>query len=164
MMWRWSCIFLKQSLSSAVGYKPKAKAALGLRVVCASFSTESGGGGSGGDAVGGGGDNNNSSMSFAEAKKLMRLVNVEALKMKLGGEEKEVICYSELLQACESMGVAKSRHEAAAFARVLDEAGVVLLFRDKVYLHPDKVLLSLFLSKFVCLLVTKVWGNHAFHF
>ncbi|KAL7264125.1 hypothetical protein ACSBR1_002138 [Camellia fascicularis] len=139
MMWRWSCIFLKQSLSSAVGYKPKAKAALGLRALCASFSTESGGGGSGGDAVGGGGDNNNSSMSFAEAKKLMRLVNVEALKMKLGGEEKEVICYSELLQACESMGVAKSRHEAAAFARVLDEAGVVLLFRDKVYLHPDKV-------------------------
>ncbi|KAI8012716.1 hypothetical protein LOK49_LG06G02680 [Camellia lanceoleosa] len=99
MMWRWSCIFLKQSLSSAVGYKPKAKAALGLRVVCASFSTESdGSGGGGGDVVGGGGDNNNNnSMSFAEAKKLMRLVNVEALKMKLGDEEKEVICYLELL-------------------------------------------------------------------
>ncbi|MCI15139.1 hypothetical protein A2U01_0036275, partial [Trifolium medium] len=28
---------------------------------------------------------------------------------------------------------------ASAFAKVLDEAGVILLFRDKVYLHPDKV-------------------------
>jgi hypothetical protein len=42
--------------------------------------------------------------------------------------------------------VARSPEEAVAFARVLDEAGVVLLFRDKVYLHPDKVrsLLSFF--------------------
>lgn len=80
-------------------------------------------------------------MSFEEAKKLMRLVNVEALKMKLGIEGKEVIGYSELLKACESMGVARSPAEAVSFARVLDEAGVVLLFRDKVYLHPEKVLL-----------------------
>ncbi|KAJ6839218.1 calcium uniporter protein 6, mitochondrial-like [Iris pallida] len=78
-------------------------------------------------------------VSFAEAKRLMRLVNVEALKRKLGREEDEVIGYSDLLEAAESMGIARSREEAAAFARVLDEAGVVLLFRDKVYLHPDKV-------------------------
>ena len=56
-------------------------------------------------------------MSFAEARRLMRLVNVEA---------------------CESMGVARS----AAFVQVLDEASV-LLFRDKVYFHPDKVEVSL---------------------
>ncbi|CAK9314639.1 unnamed protein product [Citrullus colocynthis] len=78
-------------------------------------------------------------ISFGEAKRLMRLVNVEALKMKLGTDGKEAIGYSELLEACKSMGVARSEDEAAAFARVLDEAGVVLLFRDKVYLHPDKV-------------------------
>lgn len=78
-------------------------------------------------------------ISFSEAKKLMRLVNVDALKLKLGMEGKEVIGYSELLKACQGMGVARSLDEAAAFARVLDEAGVVLLFRDKVYLHPDKV-------------------------
>ncbi|KAK2972525.1 hypothetical protein RJ640_006591 [Escallonia rubra] len=34
--------------------------------------------------------------------------------------------------------ILKDRDEAAAFARMLDEAGVVLLFRDKVYLRPDK--------------------------
>ncbi|KAI3450174.1 hypothetical protein Pfo_006839 [Paulownia fortunei] len=99
-------------------------------------SAVTGGGG------GGGSENNNgnaNTMSYAEAKRLMRLVNVEALKEKLGMEDKEVIPYDELLKACQSMGVAKSDDEAAAFARVLDDAGVVLLFRDKVYLHPDKV-------------------------
>ncbi|MBA0561959.1 hypothetical protein Golob_018749 [Gossypium lobatum] len=78
-------------------------------------------------------------LTFAEAKKLMRLVNVESLKTKLEMEGKEVIGYSELLEACKSMDVARSLNEAIAFARVLDEAGVVLVFRDKVYLHPEKV-------------------------
>ena len=82
-------------------------------------------------------------MSFAEARRLMRLVNVEALKRKLGMEGKEVIGYSELIQACGSMGVARSNEEATAFAQVLDEAGVILLFRDKFYFHPDKVEISL---------------------
>ncbi|XP_021910002.1 calcium uniporter protein 5, mitochondrial-like isoform X2 [Carica papaya] len=86
----------------------------------------------------GGGGGEPDSITFDEAKKLMRLVNVEALKVKLGAEGKEVIGYSELLRACESMGMARSLEEAIAFARVLDEAGVVLLFRNKVYLHPDK--------------------------
>ncbi|PIN14657.1 hypothetical protein CDL12_12714 [Handroanthus impetiginosus] len=90
----------------------------------------------GGGGIGNGRENE---MTYAEAKRLMRLVNVEALKEKLGMEDKEVIPYAELLKACETMGVAKSGDEATAFARVLDEAGVVLLFRDKVYLHPDKV-------------------------
>ncbi|KAK9734353.1 hypothetical protein RND81_04G133800 [Saponaria officinalis] len=78
-------------------------------------------------------------MSLEEVKKLMRLVNVEALKMKLAEEGKEVIGYGELLKACESAGVVRSLDEAAEFAKVLDHAGVVLLFRDRVYLHPDKV-------------------------
>nr|XP_027190656.1 calcium uniporter protein 5, mitochondrial-like isoform X2 [Cicer arietinum] len=87
----------------------------------------------------GNGNGNEETLSFSEAKKLMRLVNVESLKMKLGMEGKEVISYFELLQACESIGIARNKEEAATFAKVLDEAGVVLLFRDKVYLHPDKV-------------------------
>ncbi|WOL15912.1 hypothetical protein Cni_G24693 [Canna indica] len=79
------------------------------------------------------------SITFTEAKRLMHLANVESLKLKLESDGEEIIAYSQLLEACEGMGVARSREEAAAFARVLDEAGVVLLFRDKVYLHPHKV-------------------------
>ncbi|MED6126589.1 hypothetical protein PIB30_079919 [Stylosanthes scabra] len=79
------------------------------------------------------------SISYAEAKKLMRLVNVENLKLKLGSNGKEVIPYNDLIEACESMDVVRNKEEAMAFAKVLDEAGVILLFRNKVYLHPDKV-------------------------
>lgn len=78
-------------------------------------------------------------LTVSEAKRLMRLVNVEGLKTKLGMEGKEIIGYKELLEACQIMGVARTLDEATTFAQVLDEAGVVLLFRDKVYLHPDKV-------------------------
>lgn len=78
-------------------------------------------------------------LTVTEAKRLMRLVNVEGLKTKLGVEGKEIIGYKELLEACQGMGVARTLDEAVTFAQVLDEAGVVLLFRDKVYLHPDKV-------------------------
>lgn len=78
-------------------------------------------------------------ISDSEAKRLLRQVNVEALKRRLASGGREVIGYSELVRACEGMGVARSSDEASAFAKTLDEAGVVLLFRDKVYLHPHKV-------------------------
>ncbi|XP_042423928.1 calcium uniporter protein 5, mitochondrial-like [Zingiber officinale] len=80
------------------------------------------------------------SITLEEAKRMIRLANVEALKRKLESEGEEVVGYAQLLEECEGMGVARSRNEAAAFVRALDEVGVVLLFRDKVYLRPDKVL------------------------
>ncbi|KAK9129006.1 hypothetical protein Syun_017803 [Stephania yunnanensis] len=106
---------------------------LGRRMAAAAamFSNSSGGGG------GDGGDDKG--MSLGEAKRLLRLVNVEALKRKLFMEGKEMIGYSDLIKACQAVGVSRSVEEAAAFAKVLDEAGVVLLFRDKVYLHPHKL-------------------------
>lgn len=104
-----------------------------------SSENEGGGGGAASNGNGNGNGTIDDSISFSEAKKLMRLVNVESLKIKLGMEGKEVIAYCELLEVCVSMGVARNPEEASAFAKVLDEAGVILLFRDKVYLHPDKV-------------------------
>nr|GMD67041.1 calcium uniporter protein 5, mitochondrial-like [Ipomoea batatas] len=109
-----------------------------FRLTAASYCSSAAAGGRGDDK--GEGRGNAELVSEAEVKRLMRLVNVEALKKKLGMGNKEVIEYSELLQACEGMGIAKSPDEAAAFARVLDEAGVVLVFRDKVHLHPDRVI------------------------
>lgn len=154
-MRRLSFLSLKHGLcSTPVSFRPK-PFTFGLKRVVfiessycnCLFSTSSGvdgggGGDGGGEGDGGGGRrvvNDVDNISFAEAKKLMRLVNVEALKTKFCTEGKEVISYTELLQACESIGVAKTVEEAKAFATVLDEAGVVLIFRDKVYLHPDKV-------------------------
>ncbi|XP_059289777.1 calcium uniporter protein 5, mitochondrial-like [Lycium ferocissimum] len=89
------------------------------------------------------GENKNGNISeLEEGKRLMRLVNVEELKRRLLGMDesnKEAIGYSELLRACQSIGLAKTKDEAVSFARLLDQAGVVWLFRDKVYLHPHKV-------------------------
>ncbi|XP_047322422.1 calcium uniporter protein 5, mitochondrial-like [Impatiens glandulifera] len=147
-MWRHSTIFLK-SITSAVRYQPKPP--LPVRALWGSdgnygclcrrmlSDTVSPGGGRSEDGIDG------CIVSSEEAKKLMRLVNVDELKMKLGieGKDKEVISYTSLLEACEKIGVANSKEEAASFARVLDNAGVILLFRDKVHLHPHKVLNSI---------------------
>ena len=46
---------------------------------------------------------------------------------------------ADLLRVCQEAGAARMRAEAAALAGKLDEAGVVLLFCDRVYLQPDKV-------------------------
>ncbi|KAK1667581.1 hypothetical protein QYE76_055740 [Lolium multiflorum] len=78
-----------------------------------------------------------SEVTAEEARRLMRLANVEALKRRLG--DGEVIPYADLLRACEEAGAARTRAEATALAGALDHAGVVLLFRDKVYLQPDKI-------------------------
>ncbi|MED6118708.1 hypothetical protein PIB30_005180 [Stylosanthes scabra] len=109
------------------------------RLYSNSSSNNSCGGGGGGGVHVSKGNGTEEFISYSEAKKLLRLVNVETLKMRLGMEGKEVIPYTELLEACESIGIARSEEEAIAFSKVLDEAGVILLFRDKVYLHPDKV-------------------------
>ncbi|KAJ9565177.1 hypothetical protein OSB04_001143 [Centaurea solstitialis] len=112
------------------------------RLCACLFSSSIGDGGGLGLGFGDGGGGNGGGydgITYAEAKKLMRLVNVEELKVRLSTEGKETIRYSELLEVCESMGVARSNKEAEEFVRVLDEAGVVIVFRDKVYLHPDKV-------------------------
>uniref|UniRef100_A0A1J3KA05 Calcium uniporter protein 5, mitochondrial n=1 Tax=Noccaea caerulescens TaxID=107243 RepID=A0A1J3KA05_NOCCA len=79
-------------------------------------------------------------ITVTEAKKLMRLVNVDEMKKKLVGmADKEVVSYNTLVEASQSLGITRSLNEAHAFARVLDDAGVILIFRDKVYLHPGKV-------------------------
>lgn len=77
----------------------------------------------------------------------MRLVGVEALKRRLREDGRgEVVGYGELLDACVEAGAARTRGEAEVLARAMDDAGVVLLFRDKAYLHPEKVNILLLLG------------------
>ncbi|KAF0919370.1 hypothetical protein E2562_029317 [Oryza meyeriana var. granulata] len=52
----------------------------------------------------------------------------------------EVIGYGELLDACVEAGAPRTRCEAEALARAMDKAGGVLLFGDKAYLHPEKIM------------------------
>ncbi|XP_049411082.1 calcium uniporter protein 6, mitochondrial-like [Solanum stenotomum] len=154
-MWRNSCNLLKRTVTSVArtntinyGVKPFLGVDYKFGCYCGPirmvggyyFSSGSNGGGENKNGNGNGNGNvNGDSITHEEAKRLMRLVNVEELKWKLGMKNTEVIGYMDLLKACQNMGVAKTHDEAVGFARVLDEAGVILLFRDKVYLHPDKV-------------------------
>ncbi|CAN8244807.1 unnamed protein product [Cochlearia groenlandica] len=86
------------------------------------------------------GEEEEEKITMTEAKKLMRLVNVDEMKKKLVGmSDKDVVSYDTLVEASQGLGIARSLNEAHAFARVLDDAGVVLIFRDKVYLNPHKV-------------------------
>lgn len=52
-------------------------------------------------------------------------------------EGEEEIGYSELCKACESIGMVRSVDNVAAFAKVLDDAGVVL--PPLSYTHTHKL-------------------------
>ncbi|XP_037433717.1 calcium uniporter protein 6, mitochondrial-like [Triticum dicoccoides] len=78
-------------------------------------------------------------VTASEARRLVRLVGVEALKRRLRDGPREAIGYGELLDACVEAGAARTRDDAEGLARAMDDAGVLLLFRDKAYLHPEKV-------------------------
>ncbi|GJU64140.1 calcium uniporter protein 6, mitochondrial-like protein [Tanacetum coccineum] len=79
-------------------------------------------------------------VSQEKTNRVMRSVDVDALKKKLGTGGNEVVGYSELLHACQSIGAAKSVEEAKEVAKGFDDAGAIFIFRDKVHLHPNKVL------------------------
>ncbi|XP_019227496.1 PREDICTED: calcium uniporter protein 6, mitochondrial-like isoform X2 [Nicotiana attenuata] len=136
-MWKTSCYLLKRTVTSAAIRANKNRGLINQHGWFNESSRIMGGYyfSSGGEKKNG----NGGLISQEEAKRLMRLVNVEELKTRLGMESKEVIGYSELLRVCENIGLAKTQGQAVAFAKVLDEAGVIWLFRDKVYLHPNKV-------------------------
>ncbi|TVU23103.1 hypothetical protein EJB05_32842, partial [Eragrostis curvula] len=70
---------------------------------------------------------------------MLRLVGIEALKRRLRDGRHELMGYGELLDACVEASAARTREEAHALARAMDDAGVVLLSRDKAYLRPEKV-------------------------
>ncbi|XP_009588622.1 calcium uniporter protein 5, mitochondrial-like isoform X1 [Nicotiana tomentosiformis] len=129
-MWKTSCYLLKRTVTSAARAKWQLDRSYQHGWFMGGYYFSSGGEKKNGI-------NGGLISSQEEAKRLM---NVEELKTRLGMESKEVIGYSELLRVlCENIGLAKTQGEAVAFARLLDEAGVIWLFRDKVYLHPNKV-------------------------
>lgn len=89
----------------------------------------------------GAGDTDSASAKVAktEARDLVHHVHVSFLKQKLEHDLRDTISYQELLELCRSVGMAPSDEDATRMVDVLNQAGVVLIFRDKVHLHPDKV-------------------------
>ncbi|MCO5601432.1 hypothetical protein L7F22_055553 [Adiantum nelumboides] len=78
-------------------------------------------------------------LSHAETRKLLKLVKVDDFKKLLLGTGNHCMPVDEVLKLCKKAGAATTDAEAEEVTRNLDEAGVILLFRNRVFLEPDKV-------------------------
>lgn len=76
-------------------------------------------------------------ISIDDARKIIRLSQVEKLKAKLRDMCKSSISYSEFNRICvEDCGNAD---QGAEFAKLLDESGSVIVLGNIVFLRPDQV-------------------------
>lgn len=91
--------------------------------------------------------------TVADAKKVLRLAQLEVVKSRLRQMEKDWISYPEFFQICN--GASSNSDQALEFAKMLDQSGIVIVLGNVVFLKPDKVgflffffPFSLFLIKF----------------
>lgn len=76
-------------------------------------------------------------ISIDDARKIIRLSQVEKLKAKLRDIPESSISYSEFFRICvEGCG---NKDQGAEFAKLLDESGSVIVLGNIVFLRPDQV-------------------------
>lgn len=76
-------------------------------------------------------------LTVADAKKILILSQLEAVKSNLRTVEKDSVSYSEFLQICAKE--CSSMDQALEFAKILDESGNVIVLGNVVYLRPQQV-------------------------
>ncbi|XP_057498599.1 calcium uniporter protein 2, mitochondrial-like [Actinidia eriantha] len=76
-------------------------------------------------------------LTVADARKLLRVSQIEMVKSKLREVPKGNITLEEFVQiCCESCG---NREQGLRFAKTLDESGTVIVLGNVVFLRPDQV-------------------------
>ncbi|KAK9165604.1 hypothetical protein Scep_000795 [Stephania cephalantha] len=75
-------------------------------------------------------------ISVDDAKKLLRISQMEMLKSKMRGVPRSIVSYSEFVQICVDNTSADQGRE---FAKMLDESGAVIVLGDSVFLRPEQV-------------------------
>lgn len=78
-------------------------------------------------------------LSSLETHKLIKLIKVEDFKKQLLNSGKHCMALEEVLDLCKKTGTATSNAEAEEIAKAMDEAGLILIFRKRVFLEPKKV-------------------------
>ncbi|CAM8921856.1 unnamed protein product [Rhodiola kirilowii] len=74
-------------------------------------------------------------LSVEDARKLLRLAQLESVKMKLGGIKESWITNEKFVDICsEDCG-----KEGLGIAKILDQSGAVIVLGDMVFLHPQQV-------------------------
>ncbi|KAJ8546090.1 hypothetical protein K7X08_018673 [Anisodus acutangulus] len=71
-----------------------------------------------------------------DARKVLRLAQLEVLKSRLTQIEKDVILYPEFIQICN--GACSNADQALEFAKMLDQSGTVIVLGNAVFLKPHK--------------------------
>ena len=80
-------------------------------------------------------------LALQQARRILRLVQVESIKEKLKMEKDETMDYAKFLSMCRNtLGLSSTTMKDAKYiAKLLDEVGIILIFQDVVYLKPHKV-------------------------
>lgn len=76
-------------------------------------------------------------MSAADAKRVMRFVQLELVRERLRNIPASTVPYSEFVRTC--VDCCGSREMGAEFAKALDESGNVIVLGGVVFLRPDQV-------------------------
>nr|GMC67417.1 calcium uniporter protein 2, mitochondrial-like [Ipomoea batatas] len=77
-------------------------------------------------------------MTAVEARKLLRLSQLERVKMILRGIEKNHISYSEFIGICRDS--CSDSDQGLEFAKTLDDSGAVIVLGNVVFLKPHQVI------------------------
>ncbi|PQQ13589.1 calcium uniporter protein 4 mitochondrial [Prunus yedoensis var. nudiflora] len=80
-------------------------------------------------------------ISVSDAKKILRLSQVEKLKAKLREIPESSISYSEFVRIC--VEGYKDEEQGAEFSKMLDESGNVIVLGNVVFLRPEQVAKSM---------------------
>ncbi|XP_031252771.1 calcium uniporter protein 4, mitochondrial-like [Pistacia vera] len=76
-----------------------------------------------------------------DARKLLRLSQVEKLKLKLREIQKSSISHHEFVRIC--VDFCENEDQGTEFAKLLDESGTVIVLGNIVYLRPEQVAKSM---------------------
>lgn len=77
------------------------------------------------------------SLTVEDARKLLRLSQLEMVKTKLREIKKSCISYNELIEIC--VEGCSNMEQGLEFAKMLDESGTVIALGNVVFLRPDQV-------------------------
>ncbi|XP_058081286.1 calcium uniporter protein 2, mitochondrial-like [Magnolia sinica] len=78
-------------------------------------------------------------ISVEDARKLLRISQLEALKSSLKQIPKNCISYSEFMQICADRLRGTSPDQVSELVKMLDQSGVVIVLGNVVFLHPEQV-------------------------
>ncbi|CAN4090525.1 unnamed protein product [Withania somnifera] len=76
-------------------------------------------------------------LTVADVRKVLKVSQLEMVKLRLKQIEKNCISYSEFLQICS--GSCSSGDQGIEFAKILDDSGTVIVLGNVVFLRPDQV-------------------------